>query len=231
MKFQNPTQTGTILKRYKRFLSDIKLNSGEMITAHTANTGSMKSCWEPGWKVLVSKSPNPNRKLPYSLELTNNGESWIGVNTSLPNKIVKEAIEAGEIAELQYPNIRPEYSIGDSRIDFLLSDESEQCFVEVKNVTLKTEDGLARFPDAVSERASKHLEELIDLKLKGHRAVIFFLIQREDVDIFAPAFDFDPYYSIMLAWAHQVGVEILPYQCELNEGGIRISKRIPIEFI
>ncbi len=230
MQFDKKIIPGKILKRYKRFLADIELKDGEVITAHTANTGSMKTCWEPGWKVLVSHHDDPKRKLKYSLEMTNNGDTWIGVNTSLPNKLAKEAIENGTIKELQgFENIRPEYKVGKSRIDLLLSKGDYKCFVEVKNVTMHGGDDLAVFPDGVTERGQKHLKELITLKKEGHRAVMLFIVQREDVNRFAPAKEIDPIYSDLLKQAFDQGVEILPYQCELNEKGVEVKRLLPFE--
>ncbi len=226
-----PPVKGIIHKRYKRFLCDIELENGEVITAHTANTGSMKSCWEPGWKVSLSKSSNPKRKLAYSLELTHNGLTWIGVNTARPNSLAQEAIEKEIIPELKgYTSLKREVDVGESRIDILLEKNGDKCFVEVKNVTLKDSDGLARFPDSVSERGQKHLCELINLKEQGIRAVMLFIIQREDVDKFAPAYEIDPEYALLLKEAQEIGVEILPYQCKMNENEIIVNKRIPLVF-
>ena len=237
MKFEKPIFRGTIQKRYKRFLADITLDSGEEITAHTANTGSMKTCWEPGWKVLVSYHDDPKRKLKYSLEMTNNGQSWIGVNTSLPNKLSAQAIKDGKIKELDgYDFLKPEFKVGDSRIDILLYNAeqekpalaSEKCFVEIKNVTLKADSGLAEFPDAVSTRGQKHLRELTQLIQEGHRACMLYIVQREDVDTFAPAESIDPTYANLLRKAYKAGVEVLAYQCSLNEKGVEISKRLKV---
>ena len=231
MKFETPVLKGKILKRYKRFLADIELENGEMITAHTANTGSMKTCWEPGWDVLVSFHDNPKRKLKYSLEMTHNGNSWIGVNTSLPNKLGKEAIEDGTIKELQgYKTLKPEAKIGKSRIDILLKDgPSDECYVEIKNVTLLGEKKKALFPDSVSERGQKHLRELTELKKQGIRAAMLYIVQREDVNSFSPAKDIDPEYARLLKEAYDEGVEVLAYQCSLNEDEIKIQKPIKVD--
>ena len=239
MKFLAPLTEGKILKRYKRFLADIQLSSGEVITAHTANTGSMKTCWEPGWKVLISFHDNPKRKLKYSLEMTHNGQTWIGINTSLPNKLAKEAIENGLIKELKgYPFIKPEVKTGNSRIDLLLSKEKEtrskkdQFFVEVKNVTLKGDDhqkNAALFPDAVSVRGQKHIRELIRLHKEGYKTALLFIVQREDVDYFTPAKDIDPLYSSLLKEASTSGVLILAYQCMMSKEGIVVNKSLPVK--
>lgn len=231
MQFQDPLVEGTILKRYKRFLADVELPNGEIITAHTANTGSMKTCWEPGWKVLMSFHDNPKRKLKYSLEMIHNSTTWIGINTSLPNKMAVEAIENGTIKELQgYTKIKPEAKIGNSRIDILLTKENaEQCYVEVKNVTLLGEKKKALFPDAVSERGQKHLKELTGLVKDGIRSAMLYIVQREDVTSFSPADDIDPEYGRLLREAKKAGVEILCYQCKLTPKGIEVIKPLPVE--
>ncbi len=230
MNFEAPLVKGKILKRYKRFLADVELESGEVITAHTANTGSMKTCWEPGWNVLLSFHDNPKRKLKYSLELTHNGSTWIGINTSLPNKIAIEGIENGTVKELQgYSTIKPEAKIGKSRIDILLSNEgADPCYVEVKNVTLLGENAQAIFPDAVSTRGQKHLEELTGLVNEGIRSAMLFVVNREDVESFAPADHIDPTYGELLRKAQSAGVEILAYQCKLSPQGIALTKKLPV---
>jgi len=232
MKFQAPTAKGKIKKRYKRFLADITLSTGEEITAHIANTGSMKTCWEPGWKALLTHHPDSNRKLKYSVEMLHNGETWIGVNTSASNKIVEEALNHKKIRGLtSYSHIKREYKVGKSRIDFFLSGSSRyhDYFLEVKNVTLKGDSQKVLFPDAVSERGQKHLEELTQLALSGYRAGIFFLVQREDVNKFHPAKEIDPKYYQLLKSAKKAGVDIHVYQCQLNTSGVEVSHRIPYE--
>jgi sugar fermentation stimulation protein A len=230
MNYENELIPGKILKRYKRFLADIELETGEVITAHTANTGSMKTCWEPGWSVLLSYHDNPKRKLKYSLELTNNGSTWICVNTSLPNKIAMEGIKNGVVKELSgYNDIKPEVKIGNSRIDILLSNSDDDlCYVEVKNVTLSDENGGAIFPDSVTTRGQKHLEELTVLAEKGIRAAMLYVVNREDVSSFAPAKEIDPKYAELLKKAKVAGVEILAYQCKLTPDGINLSHSLPI---
>jgi sugar fermentation stimulation protein A len=228
MKFTSPLIPGTIIKRYKRFLSDILLQNGEVICAHVPNTGAMTTCWEEGWPVLLSKSPNPDRKLPYTLEMIHNSKTWIGVNTSNPMKIAHEALLKKKIEELsKYDHIQKEVKIGNSRIDLVLSHESKQCYVEIKNVTLLGANSRALFPDAVSERASKHLLELTNLKKKGIEAAMLYIIQREDVNHFAPAEHIDPEYAKNFKIAFEAGVEILPYQCSLNSDEIKLVKKLP----
>ena len=231
MNYENELIPGKILKRYKRFLADIELESGEVITAHTANTGSMKTCWEPGWSVLLSFHDNPKRKLKYSLELTNNGSTWICVNTSLPNKIAMEGIQNGIVKELSgYSDIKAEAKVGKSRIDILLSNQGEDpCYVEVKNVTLINEAGGAIFPDSVTTRGQKHLEELMELKAQGIRAAMLYVVNREDVDSFAPASEIDPRYAQLLKEAKEKGVEILAYQCKLSPEKIELHRPLPVK--
>ena len=240
MNFDTPLISGRIVKRYKRFLADIILSEdhgehkkGESITVHTPNTGSMKSCWEKNWPALISFHDNPKRKLKYTLEMTHNGESWIGLHTGRPNRLVYEAIKQRQIPELdKYQNIKPEIKVGKSRIDLLLyngdfKQPTNQCFVEIKNVTLR-ENSKALFPDAVTERGQKHLRELIELKKSGIESCIFFVVQRTDVSEFSPAKEIDPVYSKLLSMCIDEGVIALAYQFEANQDGIRISKRLPI---
>ena len=230
MKISN-TYEAIIHNRYKRFMADIELPNGEMVVAHVPNTGSMKNCWEAGWKAVVSHVDDPKRKLKYTLQLTHNGKSWIGVNTSITNKIVQEALELGVISELQdYKNIKAEQKILDSRIDFFLSDHPTKpdAYVEVKNVTL-VEDEVASFPDAVSTRGQKHLKDLIKIKEMGMRAVMLYVLNRTDAESFKPAAEIDPKYAELLKAAYNAGVEILVYQCEISPTNIKLKKPIPYE--
>ncbi len=224
---------GTIHLRYKRFLADIKLDSGEEITAHVANTGRMTSCWAPGMRVALIDSNNPKRKLRFSLYMIHNGESWIGVHTHLANQLVYEAITNGIISELVNTHtIQKEIKIGNSRIDLLIDNN---CYIEIKNVTLKLDtldhsgNRIVSFPDAQTKRGQKHLRELMALKQAGKRAIMFFTVQREDVDIFKPAEMIDLTYCLLLKEAQKLGVEILVYQCSLSDSEITISKKIPLK--
>lgn len=231
MKFDKKIIEATILKRYKRFLSDIQLSDGTIVNAHVPNTGSMKTCWEEGWKVLITHSDDPKRKLKYTLECTHNNETYICVNTSLPNKIVKEALLEKLIPEVeQYKTVKPEQKIFDSRIDFLLQQEGlEDCYIEVKNVTLLGENRIALFPDSVSTRGQKHLQDLVKIKKAGHRAIMFYLVNRDDVDSFSPAKEIDPKYAALLKEAQDNGVEILVYQTKITPEEIIIKKKLPIK--
>ena len=229
MKFDQPLIKGFLIKRYKRFLADIELPSGEIVTAHCPNSGSMKTCDQPGWEVRLSTSDNPKRKLKYTWEMVHNGKCWIGINTIFANKIAAEGIRSGMIRELQgYERLQTERKYGqNSRVDLLLSNGGKKCFVEVKNVTLVEEDGFYRFPDAVTKRGLKHLQELTEMVRQGHRAVMLFLIQRSDGTLFKPADHIDPQYGRELRNAFKVGVEILPYRAEVSPQQIVVKERVP----
>lgn len=229
MKFTTPLHEGLFLKRYKRFFADIQMGS-EIVVAHTANTGSMKGCLGQQWPVRMSFHDSPTRKLKYSFEMIHNGKTWIGINTSLTNRLAIEGIESGVIKELQgYSSLKPEAKIGQSRIDILLSNgESDLCYVEVKNVTLVNEEGQCLFPDAVTERGHKHLQELLELKKKGIRTVMLFIVQREDCDSFKVEQDIDKVYCQMLKDVINEGVEVLVYQCLLSPEEIKVDRRLPV---
>jgi sugar fermentation stimulation protein A len=230
MKFSSPLIPGILLSRNKRFLADIKLDSGEIVTAHCPNSGSMKGCKQPGSRVFLSYHDKPSRKLKYTWELVEANHTWVGINTGHPNKLVMEAIQNKQIKELTgYPHIKSEVKLGaHSRIDLVLENSDEICYVEVKNVTL-IENGQARFPDAVTERGQKHLRELMNVVEKGHRAVMFFVVQREDSNSFAPADDIDPTYGKLLRKAvTSDGVEALVYQAKVSPEEIKISIPLPI---
>jgi len=230
MKWDHSLRKAIILERYKRFLADIQLE-GETLTAHVPNTGSMTSTWEKNWNCAVSKSDNPDRKLPYTLELTHNGVSWIGVNTANANKLAHEWLERNLILELSgYKTIKKEVKVGSSRLDFFLEDhpDSPPCYVEVKSVTLKL-NGVAQFPDSISERGQKHLLELMELKKKGFRSVMLYIIQREDVDSMRPAHSIDKKYGELVKEAKSIGVEFIPCQCQINLDEITFGKILPME--
>ena len=232
MKFDQTLIEGRLIKRYKRFLADIELANGDIITAHTANTGSMSGCSTPGSRVWLRDSGNPKRKYPLSWELVEVSAGVIvGINTALPNKLVPEAIEQGIIGELQgYSHMQAEVPYGNenSRIDLLLQDEAgNQCYVEIKNVTL-VEDGTAFFPDAVSERGSKHLRELIEMHKQGHRSVIFYCVQRKDAEQLRPADKIDPKYGQTLRMAIQSGVEALAYRAVVGNREVLLASRLPV---
>lgn len=226
MQFPFPLIKGRLIRRYKRFLCDIELATGETVTAHVANPGSMLGLKDPGMTVWLSPANNPKRKLQYSWELVDVCGDLVGINTALPNAIVTEAIETGKIPELDgYDNLRREVKYGaNSRIDILLGEDGRpDCYVEVKNVTLKRGGTLAEFPDSVTLRGTKHLEELANMVRGGHRAVMFFLIQRGDCDSFSVAADIDPAYADAFRTAIDAEVEILCYDCHITTSEINIG--------
>ena len=220
---------GKLIKRYKRFLADIELMTGEIITAHCPNTGPMIGVSTPGSLVLVSKSDNPKRKLAYTweaIQVNDNQSTWVGVNTSLPNKVVKLALEQKLLTELagRYDRFRPEVPYGKdkkSRIDFLLTGNDSQppIYVEVKSVTL-AQGKVALFPDTVTTRGQKHLRELMAL-LPEAKSVMLYFINRGDCDSFAPGDRYDPEYGNLLREAMAAGLEILPYRFEITPQGVR----------
>jgi sugar fermentation stimulation protein A len=228
MRFKSSLIRGTLVQRYKRFLADVRLAGGEIVIAHCTNTGSMLGCKEPGSAVLISRSDNGNRKLAYTWEMVQVKRTWVGINTLHPNRLVAEAIEAGVIKELRgYEIIRREVKVSaHSRLDLCLEGATGSCFVEIKNVTASF-DGAAAFPDAVSERATRHLKELIRLKRAGHRAAVVFVIQRNDCEYFRPADEIDPEYGRWLRKAVKAGVEVLPYEAEVTARKIILSHRLP----
>lgn len=232
MKFASPLIEGTLIKRYKRFLADIKLDDGSEITAHCANPGAMLGLKQPGQRVWLSKSDNPKRKLAYSWELTEADNTIIGINTARPNALVEEAINNGTISELQdYQTLRREVKYGkNSRIDILLSDEEKpDCYVEIKNVHMLRTPRLYEFPDSVTARGAKHLVEMTDMVAEGHRAVMVYLIQRDDGDRLRFAAEIDPNYANALANAHKAGVEAIAYVCKLTPEGIEAYRSVPVE--
>ncbi|TCS65087.1 DNA/RNA nuclease SfsA [Varunaivibrio sulfuroxidans] len=234
MKFDTPLLRGTLVKRYKRFMADIILEDGVEITAHCANSGSMLSLLETGAEVWVSPADNPKRKLRYTWELVRAQGVLVGINTARPNAIVAEAVAAGRIDELAaYRGIRREVKYGkNSRIDLLLDGAGlPDCYVEVKNVTLKRAPdphGALEFPDAVTSRGAKHLAELSDMVRQGHRAVMLYLVQRDDGGHFSLATDIDPAYRQAFDFAKKSGVEALCYRCRVCPEEITLGDAVPI---
>ena len=218
---------GKLLKRYKRFLADIILENKEIITAHVPNSGAMTSCIEENCDVWLTFHDNPKRKLKYALELTLINENLICTNTGVANKIAIEAIKNGTIKELQnYSSLKPEQKYGqNSRIDILLENENEKCYVEVKSVSLKIDDYLA-FPDAVTSRGTKHLNELYEMTLQGHRAVMLYIIQRTNNLPFRLACEIDEKYCKLFNEVTKKGVEVLVYQSNIDYENIYINKSI-----
>lgn len=235
---------GTFLERRKRFFADVRLASGETIVSHCANTGSMRGLLEVGQRARVSFHDNPKRKLKYSLEQLEVDGSWVMVNTALPNRIVEAALLEGAVPELRgYAELRRERPYGErSRVDLELAGESDDlpvfhrgapaegvrtCLVEVKNVTL-VEDRVASFPDAVSERATKHVRELAAVARAGGRAVMLLHVARDDVDAFTPADGIDPAYGAAVRTAVDAGVELLAWTCEVGVERVALKRRVPV---
>ena len=231
MKLPFPLHEGILLRRYKRFLTDIELQDGRVITAHTPNTGSMKQCAVPGFRVLVSEAKDPKRKLGYTLELIRVGGHWVDTHTHRTNRVVEEALRNDWIDGLAGYVVTPEFKIGDSRIDFLLEKEEEKVLVEVKNVTLCCTGTVACFPDALTTRGRKHLRELLSAKRQGYRAVIFFLVQRGEATAFTPADDIDPEYGRLLRQVVAGGVEAMAYKTIIAPEENRVGVRIPVVLI
>ena len=230
MQFPTPLLKGRLLQRYKRFLADVTLDNGETVTAHCANPGSMFGVAAPGSEVWLSIAANPKRKLKYTWELVRVGRYLVGINSSVPNALAAEAIESGWIAELAgYQSLRREVKYGEnSRVDLLLEDPARPpCYVEVKNVHLKRQPGLAEFPDAVTARGTKHLGELGNMVDAGMRAVMLYVAQRGDCGRFGLAADIDPTYADALAVARSRGVEARVYRCKISTRGIRIDRPLP----
>ncbi len=231
MKFPSPLERGRLVKRYKRFLADIVLDSGAEITASCPNTGSMMGLSAPDMGVWVSTSDAPGRKYRHTLELVEDdrgkGPALVGINTGHPNKIVSEAIAENRIAALKgYADLKREQKYGrNSRIDILLDDPRKGlCYVEIKNVHLMRREGLAEFPDSVTARGAKHLEELGDMVEAGHRAVMLFLVQRGDATSFALASDIDAAYAQAFQRARERGVEVLVVRCAITPEEIRTDR-------
>lgn len=220
---------GTLIKRYKRFLADIRLPDENVITVHCPNSGAMLGCSAPGSPVVISRSDNPKRKYPWTLEMVQQNGIWIGVNTSMTNKLVHEALLNGTIANFgQLTAIMPEKKVSQrSRLDFLLTSVQRETYLEVKNCSL-AEDGTALFPDAVTARGTKHLQELMELRDKGFAAAVLFCIQRSDADRFSPATDIDPVYAATLCTAAGAGVEVVAYQAEITPTEITIRREVPV---
>jgi sugar fermentation stimulation protein A len=236
MKFPTPLLRGRLIKRYKRFLADVTLDSGEQITATCPNTGSMMGLATPGAVVWLSESASPTRKYPHTWEMVEadlgRGPELVGINTNHPNRLVSDAIGAGQITEVAgYASLRREVKYGlSSRIDILLEDPKKGlAYVEIKNVHLSRTPGLAEFPDSVTERGAKHLAELSAMVEAGHRAVMLYLIQRADAERFALASDVDPRYADAFDRARNAGVEAIAYACRLTPQEIIITNPVPIE--
>ncbi len=224
-----PLIAGTLIRRYKRFLADVELDDGRTVTAHCPNTGSMQACSEPGRRVYLSVHDNPRRKYPYTWELIAMPDSLVGVNTLVPNRLVKHAVSRDAIPELSgYEAVRSEVRLGDnSRVDLMLSGPGKaRCFIEIKNCTL-VRDRTALFPDAVTARGLKHLQELARHVDRDTRSAIFIFVQRMDAEAFQPADAIDPAYGRGLRQAVAAGVELLAYDVRIDRVGIRMGGPLP----
>jgi sugar fermentation stimulation protein A len=229
MIFSEKLEHGTLINRYKRFLADVRLDDGTEVVAHCTNSGSMKSCLENGAEVYLTPVNDPKRKTKFTWEMIKINGDWVGINTGNPNKLAFEAISAGTIPELAgYTMVKREVKFDDSRFDIFAENDIEKCFIEVKNVTMK-EGKYALFPDAVTTRGQKHLKTLMEVKAEGMRAVMLYIIQRSDVEIFAPATEIDPEYAKTLEIAVKAGVEVIAMQAKVSPEKIELVKRLPFE--
>ena len=231
MNFKNRLIPGVFIKRYKRFFVDIKINK-KIATAHCPNTWSMKGILKNGNKVWVTKSTNPKRKLKYTLEIIEDKKSKVGVNTHSTNEIVFDALKNGRLKEFDNNyNIKREVKFGsNTRFDFLIEKKKFKAFLEVKNVTLSRKNHIAEFPDAVTTRGFKHIEELLKASKKGYEVYIIFIIQRNDCKKFSVASDIDPNYSKLLFKAMKKKLKIICYDCKFSPKGIKVDKKIKFEF-
>ena len=229
MIFREKLIHGTLIRRYKRFLADIRLDNGTEIVAHCTNSGTMKSCLENGAGVYLTPVSDAKRRTKFTWEMIKINGDWIGINTGNPNKLAFEAVSAGVIPELSgYSTVKREVQFGDSRFDILAENDNEKCFVEVKNVTMK-EGKYALFPDSVTVRGQKHLKTLMEVKAAGMRAVMLYIIQRSDTEIFAPAINIDPDYAKMLKTAVNAGVEVIAMQAKVTPEKIELVRKLPVE--
>ena len=231
MNFENKLISGLFKKRYKRFFVDVKINN-QTITAHCPNTGSMYGLLKEGNRVWVSKSNNPKRKLKYTLEVIEDNKSKVGINTHFANKIVLHGLQNNLFKEFKdISDITPETKFGNNtRFDFLISNKKNKTFIEVKNVTLSRKKGLAEFPDAVTTRGLKHINELVNAGKKNYKIFILYLIQRDDCETFTIAKDIDPNYALALSKAVKNNLNILCYDCKFSLKGIKVNKQIKIDF-
>lgn len=232
MRFASELIRATLIRRYKRFLADVRLVNGVELTVHCANTGAMLGCQTPGATAWISRVDNPSRKYPHSWELVEVGNgTLVGINTSRSNQLAREAIESGLVPQPSaIVGLRAEVPYGreGSRVDFLLSCEDGPCTIEVKNVTAAVEDGIALFPDAVSERGSRHLRELISVVASGERATLLFCVQRDDVHEVRPADSIDSVYGRTLRDARDAGVELLALRARVSTAGVELCKHVPV---
>ena len=231
MNFENKLISGLFIKRYKRFFVDVKIGK-KVVTAHCPNTGSMYGLLRKDNKVWLSKSDNPNRKLKYTLEIIEDNKSKVGVNTHSTNKIVHYALQNNLIKKFKnLKKINSEVKFGsNTRFDFLVREKNNEAFIEVKNVTLSRKKGLAEFPDSVTTRGLKHINELIKANKKKYKIYILYLVQRDDCKTFTIANDIDPNYAIAFRKAVKNKLKILCYDCKFSPKGIKLNNKIKFKF-
>ena len=229
MRFQTPLVPATLIRRYKRFLADCLLEDGREVTAHVANPGSMLGLKDEGLRIWLEPNDDPKKKLKYGWRLVEHETGdFTGVDTSLPNRMLKASLMAGDVPELVAPMVRAEVKYGqNSRVDFLLTGAGPDTYVEVKSVTLSREPGIAEFPDSVTARGTKHLGELAAMAALGHRAVMLYLVQRTDCDRVSLAGDIDPAYLAAFAKARAAGVEVLCFGCRITPEGVWLDAPLP----
>ncbi|MCR9108404.1 DNA/RNA nuclease SfsA [Marivita sp. XM-24bin2] len=234
MRFQTPLVPGTLIRRYKRFLADVALADGQDVTAHCANPGSMMGLAEPGMQVWLEPNDDPKKKLKYGWRLVDHGNGhFTGVDTAVPNRMLRQALETGAIPGLEdFDTLRAEVPYGEnSRIDFLIKTEGQSdLYIEVKSVTLSRTAGLAEFPDSVTKRGTKHLQELANMVAQGHRAMMLYLVQRTDCDRMTLAQDIDPAYASAWRAATEAGVETLVLDCQITPEAVQMGKLLRMSF-
>ncbi|MBK1634981.1 DNA/RNA nuclease SfsA [Rhodovulum adriaticum] len=233
MRFQTPLVPGRLIRRYNRFLADVTLETGEEVTAHCPNPGAMLGLKDPGLRVWLEPNDDPRKKLRYGWRLAElPGGHWAGIDASLPNRVVGEALQAGRVAELAaYDTVRPEVKYGEnSRVDFLLTGpDLPDAYVEVKNVHLRRDGNWAEFPDSVTARGAKHMAELARMAQAGHRAVLLYLVQRTDCARFRLAADIDPTYAAACDAARAAGVQMLCYGTAIDPHGVTLTHPLPLD--
>ncbi len=231
MRFQTPLVPATLIRRYKRFLADIRLEDGREVVAHCANPGSMMGLADEGMRIWVEPNDDPKKKLKYGWRLVEHADgNFTGVDTSVPNRALRAALLAHEVAGLSYDNVRPEVKYGESsRVDFLLETAgAPDLYFEVKSATLMRQAGLAEFPDSVTARGLKHLQELQRVVAQGHRAMLFYLVQRTDAVSVSVAADIDPAYAAGFAAARAAGVEVMAVDCKISPDEISLGRVLPV---
>ncbi len=232
MDFETPLVPGTLRRRWMRFLSEIELDTGDVVRAHCPNTGAMLGLKDPGLRVWLEPNDDPKKKLDYGWRLVELPDAMVGIDTSVPNRVAGEALRSGQVSELAaYSEVRPEVPYGTrSRVDYLLTGpDLPDAYVEIKNVHLLREGALAEFPDSVTERGTKHLNELSKVVEAGHRAVMLYIVQRTDCTEFKLSGDIDPAYAAAFDEARANGVEMLCYDCSITTKGVTLGKSLRVD--